>query len=167
MAELADYAGTWALDPERTTIELRTKAMWVLPVKATARATGGHGTITPDGQVSGELVIDAGSLDTGISKRDDHVRTADFLDAKTHPVMTFTAQEAKLTGPGTADISGTFTIQDQTRPLTLSAVVATDDDGLVLTAKAAIDRSQWGVSKAAFGASLHNQITVTARFTKG
>lgn len=168
MTGLADYVGTWVLDPARTTIELRTKALWILPVKATAKAAEGHGTVTPDGQASGELVIDAGSLNTGIRKRDEHVRTADFLDVATHPVMTFTVQEARLTGPGTADISGTLTVRGQPRPLTLSAAaVAADGDSIVLTAEAAIDRGQWGVSLSAFGASLHNHVTVTAWFTKG
>jgi len=46
---IADLAGTWTLDPRRTTIRFRTKAMWVLNVTGTLRATEGDGAVDPNG----------------------------------------------------------------------------------------------------------------------
>jgi polyisoprenoid-binding protein YceI len=40
-AAISDLTGTWALDPRRTTIQFQTKAMWVLNVNDTLRATEG------------------------------------------------------------------------------------------------------------------------------
>jgi polyisoprenoid-binding protein YceI len=42
--------------------------------------------------VQGTLVIDAASFDTKNKKRDDHLRTADFLEADKYPAITFTAK---------------------------------------------------------------------------
>ncbi len=58
-SDLARWSGTWVLDPEKTTVTFRTKAMWVLPVKGTAKALSGDAQISPDGAVKGTLIIDA------------------------------------------------------------------------------------------------------------
>ena len=41
---ISDLTGTWTLDPRRTMIQFQTKAMWVLNVNGTLRATEGSGT---------------------------------------------------------------------------------------------------------------------------
>jgi hypothetical protein len=43
-------------------VAFRTTAMWVLPVKGTAKALSGEAKISPDGAVNGTLVIDAGPI---------------------------------------------------------------------------------------------------------
>jgi polyisoprenoid-binding protein YceI len=42
---ISDLAGTWTLDPRRTMIQFQTKAMRVLNVKGTLRATEGGGAV--------------------------------------------------------------------------------------------------------------------------
>ena len=64
-ASTPDYAGTWNLDIDQTSIEFHTKAMWILNVKGTAKALSGIATIDADGSVHGKLVIDATSINTG------------------------------------------------------------------------------------------------------
>lgn len=61
---LGDFVGKWVLDPDRTSIVVHTKAMWVFPTKGTAKAIEGVGTVRPDGGLTGTLVIDAASIDT-------------------------------------------------------------------------------------------------------
>ena len=57
---LPGLAGTWLLDRSATTVELRTKAMWGLAkVKGSLAATEGGGTVTPDGSVTGFIVMDS------------------------------------------------------------------------------------------------------------
>src|SRR5262249_23655731 len=67
--DMSDLTGTWALDPRRTTVEFQTKHTWALNVSGTLRATEGSG-IVDDGQVTGRLVVDAGSIDTKNKVRD-------------------------------------------------------------------------------------------------
>jgi polyisoprenoid-binding protein YceI len=42
---LAALTGKWTLDPARTTAEFTTKAVWVLPVRATIAAVEGTGVV--------------------------------------------------------------------------------------------------------------------------
>jgi polyisoprenoid-binding protein YceI len=84
-SDLTRFTGTWALDPERTSVTFRTKAMWVLPVKGTAKALAGDAEVTPGGAVTGTLVIDTASFDTENTKRDDHLRSEHFLESPSTP----------------------------------------------------------------------------------
>ena len=68
-AAISDLTGTWALDPRRTTIQFQTKAMWVLNVNGTLRATEGSGAVDGNGQVTGRLVVDANSIGTKNKRR--------------------------------------------------------------------------------------------------
>ena len=46
------------------------------------------------GDVAGELLIEAGSLDTGHTRRDQHLRSPAFFDVERHPRMVFTTTAA-------------------------------------------------------------------------
>jgi polyisoprenoid-binding protein YceI len=84
-----------------------------------------EGSFTFDEQ-SGELTdlkvtVDTASVFTNQQKRDDHLRSADFLNSKEFPQMTFTAQSARRTGDKTFQIAGQLELLGKTRPLTLEA----------------------------------------------
>ena len=163
---LAVSAGTWTLDPAVSTVELHTKAMWGLAkVKATFTALEGSGVVTADGDVTGTLVVDAASVNTGNAKRDEHLRGSDFFEVATYPTFIYTATGATHGPDGVITFTGTLTVHGQTRPLSLTATAA-GTDRVTVTAKAEIDRSQWGLTWAKMGAGLHNRVTVTATFTK-
>jgi polyisoprenoid-binding protein YceI len=165
-ADLSAYAGTWVLDAGQTSIVFHTKAMYVVPVKGSAKAADGRGTVTADGHLSGNLVVDAASLDTKNRKRDEHLRSADFFEVEKYPSIIFTATDGRLAGAGKVDITGTLEVHGQTRPLTLSADVDVSGDSAVVSTEVHIDRSDWGVSKTPFGARLKNRIVINARFNK-
>jgi len=158
--------GTWALNPAKSTVSFRTKAMWVLPVNATGKALSGEATIRPDGGVAGTLVIDAGSFDTKNKKRDDHVRSADFLEVDKYPVITFTANSAREVGRDRFEVTGVLTVRDQSRPLTLHASVTSSGRSATVEAEVEIDRSLWGVPWAKMGSGLKNQVAIRAHFDR-
>jgi polyisoprenoid-binding protein YceI len=165
-SDLSAYAGTWALDVDQTSIVLHTKAIYVIPVKGTARASDGRGTVTGDGQISGTLVVDAASIDTKNRKRDEHLRSADFFEVEKYPSIIFTATDGRLVGGGKLDITGTLEVHGQSRPLTLSADVNVSGDSAVVSTEVQIDRSDLGVSKTPFGARLNNRLVINARFNR-
>jgi polyisoprenoid-binding protein YceI len=165
-SDLSAFAGTWTLDPARTTIEFHTKAMWVLPVTGTAKALEGRGVVAPDGTVSGTLVIDAASIDTKNKKRDAHLRTDDFFAVDNHPTIVFTLGTGHLTGAGTLELVGDLTVHGRARPLTLTAGVTAEDRAATVTTEVEIDRSEFGLTWSKMGAGLHNRVVITAHFDR-
>lgn len=63
--------------------------------------------------------IDIRSIDTGIVKRDNHLRSPEFFDVEKYPEMTFKSRSAKQTGPQAGDILGDLTMHGVTKPITL------------------------------------------------
>jgi len=63
--------------------------------------------------------IDVHSIDTGIVKRDNHLRSAEFFDAEKYPEITFKSRSVKQTGPQAGDISGDLTMHGVTKPIVL------------------------------------------------
>jgi polyisoprenoid-binding protein YceI len=166
MTDLAAYAGSWTLDPAHTSIEFHTKAVWVANVKGTFKAIEGGGTVDADGTVTGSILLDAASVDTRKKKRDDHLRTADFFEVNSYPTITFTLTGAHPTQTGKLDVTGTLTVRETTRPITLLADVSMADGSAIVSAETDIDRSEWGITWAKMGAGLKNHVVINARFTK-
>jgi len=158
--------GRWALDASRSSVTFTTKAMWVLPVKATVTALEGSGNVADDGSVQGTLVFDAATFDTRNKKRDQHLRSADFFDVSRYPTLTVDVLGATPTAAGGYQIAATLTIRGRSRPVTLPASVVVDGDVATVTVETDIDRSEWGLTWAKLGAGLQNHVIVTARFTK-
>lgn len=148
-ALLADpsTAGQWQLVPAQSSVRFKNKTFWGL-----ATVTGeftdvrGAGQITANGAVSGGLVIGAASLKTGIRKRDDHLRSADFFEVENHPVISIEVHGATVTGADTLDLDATLTVKRTARRLALPATVKLLGDGAVrITTKAEISRKDFGV----------------------
>jgi len=63
--------------------------------------------------------IDIRSIDTGIVKRDDHLRSAEFFNVAKFPEMTFKSGRVRQTGQQSGDIFGDLTMHGVTKPITL------------------------------------------------
>lgn len=57
-------------------------------------------------QSSVQFIIEARSIDTGISDRDDHLRTADFFDVEQYPQIVFTSTDIFMDSDSLYTISG-------------------------------------------------------------
>ncbi|AKK26763.1 YceI family protein [Mycobacterium sp. EPa45] len=140
--------GTWQLVPARSSVRFKNKTFWGL-----ATVTGKFGDVSGAGQiganaaVSGRLDIRASSLKTGIGKRDEHLRSADFFDVENHPDIHVEVSALEPTGSDTASLTGTITVRGVRQPLPLSATVTPLGDGTVqVSAQAVVDRTTFGVS---------------------
>ena len=140
-------AGEWVLDPHTSSIRLKSRSMWGLaPVHGVFHKVSGHGTVAPDGQVSGTLTVAAASIDTNNTRRDTHLRSADLLDSANHPDITFTADGIRPSGQGVA-VTGKLTVRDQTRPLFFDAAASVQGDGEIwLDAEVPINRADFGLT---------------------
>ena len=80
------------------------------------------GTLTVDqanktGSVN--VVIDAASVDTGYDKRDDHLRSPDFLNVVEFPEITYKSTKVVINDDKSAVVDGNLTIAGVTKPVRL------------------------------------------------
>jgi polyisoprenoid-binding protein YceI len=169
-ALLADgkLAGAWTLDGAKSSVGLRTKSVWgLVKVNGVFGQVTGAAVISAAGEATGTITVAAASIDTGVKKRDDHLRSADFFDAAKYPDITFSATSVTLSGENAA-VAGTLTVRDQTRPVSVSGAVSANGPGEIsLDAELPVNRSQYGMSFNQLGMmSLDNIIAIHAVFTK-
>ena len=134
--------------------------MNVIGVSATLTVISGTVSIA-DGHVAAvEVTVDASSYASPSAKRNSEVIGAGFLDAKTHPTITFTAQ-----GPRNGEVlSGKVTVKGKTTPLDFAVSdISVDGDTSSFKATATADRTKLGVDKMpTFIIASHLNIDVTA-----
>jgi polyisoprenoid-binding protein YceI len=69
--------------------------------------------------------IQVSSIDTGIKKRDDHLRSPEFFNVAKYREITFKSRSVKQTGPQSGDIVGDHTLHGVTTPVTLRVKLVT------------------------------------------
>jgi polyisoprenoid-binding protein YceI len=150
--------GTWTIDAAHTLVEFSVRHMTVARVTGRFAAVSGEVKV-PDGDPLAATVsvsIDVPSVASGHPKRDELIRSADFLDAEHFPVITFTSEPAGLGADGQWRIPGILTIKGISQPVTLYATFG----GVIshrgatragFSAATTINRKDFGVS---FGAVL-------------
>ena len=171
-ALLADgkLAGSWTLDGAKSSVGLRTKSVWgLVKVKGVFSQVAGEAVISAAGEATGTITVAAASIDTGMKKRDDHLRSADFFDAAKYPDISASISSVALSGDGgDASFSGTLTVRDQTRPVTINGKVSAQGaDEITLDAEVPVNRGDYGMSFNQLNMmSKDNIITIHAVFTR-
>jgi polyisoprenoid-binding protein YceI len=72
--------------------------------------------------------IDVRSIDTGIVKRDNHLRSPEFFAVDKYPEITFKSSSVKQTGPQAGDVLGDLTMHGVTKPITLHVKLLTSSN---------------------------------------
>jgi polyisoprenoid-binding protein YceI len=74
---------------------------------------------TDDGKENFQATVKVESLDTGNKKRDDHVKSADFFNAKQFPEITFKSTGVKKTGENAYEVTGDLAIHGVTKSISV------------------------------------------------
>jgi polyisoprenoid-binding protein YceI len=110
--------GTYSLDPAHTHIGFGVEHLGIALVKG--RFKDVQGTIEYDpkdiSRSKVNFLAKIESIDTGVTARDDHLRSADFFDAAKHPTMTFVSTKIEKKGKRFIMI-GDLTIKGVTQPI--------------------------------------------------
>ncbi len=157
--------GVWSVDPDRSQIGFAVKVVYGLQtVRGVFAVRQGRATVRAR-QATGELTIDAGSLDTGNRQRDRHLLSADFFDVERHPEIVFTTT-AVSAGDRGLTIAGALTIGSAARRVeipvdvewTAGGALRLDGCATISRAAAGIAWNRWGMIRDA--TQLHAQLTL-------
>ncbi|GES32061.1 YceI family protein [Streptomyces angustmyceticus] len=151
---LAALTGDYTIDPAHSSIGFTVRHAMVTNVRGTFGDY--EGTLHLDGadpsRSTASLDVEIAGIDTGIADRDGHLRSADFFDAETFPLMTFRSTAAERVAGDRYRITGDLTLRDVTKPLTIDLEfhgAATDVYGaerVGFEGSAEILRSDWGLT---------------------
>ena len=148
-------AATYQLDTDHSSIQFKIRHLTVSNVTGTFNKIKGSASVEGEdlATLKVEVTIDAASVDTGHQKRDEHIRTADFLDVAKYPTITFVSKKVVKADPGKLRITGDLTLHGVTREITVDLEGPTPEikdpwgnfrRGATGTAK--IDRRDFGIT---------------------
>jgi polyisoprenoid-binding protein YceI len=125
-------------------------------------------TVGSDGAATGEIAVDASSLDTRNTRRDNHLRSKDFFGVTQYPTVTYAVDGMSPQDGNRVEVDGALTAHGQRRPLRfMAAVTEATADSVTIEAELDVDRSQFGMTWNLLRmASMHNRIVVSARFRR-
>lgn len=112
---------TWQIDPAHSRVEFAVKHLVISTVKGRFADLEGSVTVEYDDPTSTQIdvTIAAESIDTRVDKRDDHLRSEDFLHAERFPSLRFRSTRLERTGDDELRVKGDLTIRDVTREVVL------------------------------------------------
>ena len=113
----------WRLDPTHTYASFSVRHMMVTTVRGKFENIDGAIQFDPEApeNSSVDVVINAGSIRTGIEDRDNHLRSADFLDIENYPTITFRSTGIEITDENEGKITGDLTIHGVTKSIVIDA----------------------------------------------
>ena len=148
-ADVTVAAGTWQLDPARSSVEFHVRHFYGL-MTVKGRFTRYRGTLDLSARPSVELSIEADSLDTNQRKRDAHLRSADFFDVENHPEVRFVSESAALAGDRLT-VVGELHAAGKRIPLELDATLRAVDGELEIEAETHADHRELGMTWSPLG----------------
>lgn len=145
-------AGKYQIDPMHSKIGFEIPHLVISSVEGKFKTFEGELDIASDFSKSKiNASVDINSIDTGVEKRDGHLKSPDFFDAEKNPKMTFVSKTIK----GSAEsftLDGDLTIKGQTKPVSFKGKylgAVTDGYGnrkVAFKATAQINRKDFGLT---------------------
>jgi polyisoprenoid-binding protein YceI len=115
------FASTWEVDPAHSSAGFTVKHMMVSNVNGSFNVKSGVVNVDDKDITKStvEATLDAASVNTGNTKRDEHLRAPDFFDAAKYPTITFKSTKVEKAGEGKLKVSGDLTMHGVTKPVVL------------------------------------------------
>lgn len=112
-----------AIDSSHSSAEFAVKHMIFTTVRGRFSEVSGTVMIDPAdlANSSVSVAINAGSITTGDDKRDEHLRSADFLDVNAMPTITFESSAVIPTGDDRFDLEGILTMHVVSQPVVIKS----------------------------------------------
>lgn len=145
-------ADTYKVDPLHTSVSFSVRHLGINNVKGKFKEFEGALVLEGDRLKEASGTIHVQSVDTGVEKRDNHLRTAEFFDAAKYPTITFKTKRVEKDGSGQVVLIADFTMRGVTKELRLPAKMSKptkDPWGGVrvgLEAKTKLNRKDYGIN---------------------
>jgi polyisoprenoid-binding protein YceI len=155
-------APVFAITPEDSTVNFSVKAS--VAIEGKFEKWDATLTFTSPDVTTGvlDVKIQAATVNTGSSMKDDKLRGKDFFDVKQDPLITFHSSKIVQTGPTTFDVPGTFTIRGVSKPETLTLVVSGKGTGTgAIKGTMAFDRKEFGMNSGIPFIKIADRVEVT------
>ncbi len=153
MTTVATTPATWTIDPTHTDVAFSVRHMGLSTVRGTFERVAGTVETGADGAPTAiRIDIETASISTGAKDRDAHLRSADFFDAESNPVIAFVGTRVTPRGGERFEVAGDLTMNGVTKTVVLDAEIGdpiTDPWGLqrrAATASAKLNRKEWGLT---------------------
>jgi len=145
---------TYAVDPKHTYATFQLNHLGLSTIRGTFdRTTGNIVLDSAAGSGSIEIVIQAASIDTGLAKRDEHLRRKEFFNVGQYPTITFVANALMFDGNRLVKADGDLIMLGQTHPVSLQVTHFACADHPIhhrpacgADAETRIRRSDWGMT---------------------
>jgi polyisoprenoid-binding protein YceI len=114
--------GTWKVDKAHTRVGFAVKSLVISTVRGQFHEFDGAleiGEDLADARAYGR--VDATSIDTNQARRDEHLRSTDFLSAESHPELTFRSKAFEPVDDDTFRVIGDLSINGVTNEVELTA----------------------------------------------
>src|SRR6266508_4982374 len=149
-----ERAMTWQIDPTNSQIQFAIRKLRLISVHGAFTRFAGALTLDETKPTRSAIAVQlaAASIDTGIPRRDAHLRSPDFFDAEQYPLLSFRSTRVEQHDATHGRIVGDLTIRDVTRAVALEVEWAgqtTTPAGAraaSFSAHTTINRRDWGVS---------------------
>jgi polyisoprenoid-binding protein YceI len=115
------FASTWQIDPVHTNIQFTVRHLMISNVKGVFHKFNGTFEIDDKDitKTKASATIDTASIDTGIEKRDEDLRSANFFEVVKYPTMTFVSKKFTRVGTNKFKMTGDLTMHGVTREVVL------------------------------------------------
>ncbi len=149
------------LVPGTASVEFRIRnaGFWVDGTLSGMQVKGSFSPEQPE-QSRLEASVDAATIDTGISARDDHLKKEKYLHVSAHPEIKIRSRSIRREGDKWI-LEGALTIKGTTRDLRIPFDAQARPNGYLLTGSFSIDRLDFGVGGKSL--ILGNRVEVTIR----
>jgi polyisoprenoid-binding protein YceI len=130
-AGLTAYADTFKIDPVHSSIVFSVKHLGVTDFYGRFNDVSGKVVFdkADPSKSSVEVTIPVESIDTHNEKRDQHLKSPDFFNAKQFPTIVFKSKSVEGTGD-TYKATGDLSLHGVTKPMTLEIKRGTDGKGM-------------------------------------
>jgi polyisoprenoid-binding protein YceI len=143
----------YAVDKAHSQVQFKVKHLGITTVTGSFRDFEIDLDLDPEdlSSLQTSATIQTATIDTGIERRDGHLRSGDFFEAETYPTLTFVSTGTRNVSGNQFELLGDLTIRDVTKPVVLTVEMAgpvTDMEGkprVAFTASTRIDRKDYGL----------------------